>query len=144
MASAMNQTDARRNGKETDANVGLSWRAQTRRNYTVEQKRAIVAECLEPGASLSSVALKHGMNANMVRKWVVQERAGRLVATKRGRKPAMLPVVMSDESDAPVESDTTTRSDVRIEIETSHGVLRVIGKVDVSMMEALLAAMLRG
>jgi transposase len=139
----MNQTDAKYRRKETDANDGLDWRTRTRRNYTVEEKRAIVAECLKPGASLSSIALKHGMNANMVRKWVVQEQSGGLVVAKRGRKPSLLPVVMSAQADAPKEIGATKRRDVRVEIETSRGVMRVTGDVDASMLDALLTAMLR-
>ena len=143
MASAMIQTDAKSRSAQTDADGASVWRSRARRNHTVEQKRAIVAECLEPGASLSSVALKHGMNANMVRKWVVQAQSGTLVGAKRGRKPSMLPVVLSDVTDDAEEVDATMRRDVRIEIETSRGVMRVSGDVDAAMLETLLAGMLR-
>ncbi|MDI3275926.1 transposase [Pseudomonas sp. AL03] len=30
----------------------------------------MVQECLQPGVSIASVALRHGINANLVRKWI--------------------------------------------------------------------------
>ncbi|MDH4565486.1 hypothetical protein E8E95_02185 [Pseudomonas sp. BN414] len=33
-------------------------------------KSQVVKECLQPGAAVASVALSHGINANVVRKWL--------------------------------------------------------------------------
>jgi transposase len=49
-----------------------------RRRHSQELKAKVLAACAEPGASISGVALAHGLNANLVRKW----RSGR--GTKRG------------------------------------------------------------
>ena len=40
-----------------------------RRRHSPELKRKVLAACDEPGASISGVALAHGLNANLVRKW---------------------------------------------------------------------------
>jgi transposase len=48
-----------------------------RRRHSDELKAKVLADCDEPGASISGVALAHGLNANLVRKW----RSGR--GTKR-------------------------------------------------------------
>ena len=48
-----------------------------RRRHGNEIKAKVLAACEEPGASISGVALAHGLNANLVRKW----RSGR--GTKR-------------------------------------------------------------
>lgn len=40
-----------------------------RRHHTSEFKRQIVALC-QPGVSTSAVALAHGVNANMLRRWI--------------------------------------------------------------------------
>ena len=40
-----------------------------RRRHSDELKTKVVAACDEPGASISGVALAHGLNANLVRKW---------------------------------------------------------------------------
>ena len=44
-------------------------KTKTRRKYSAELKQQILAECDQPGASVASVALSHGINANVVHKW---------------------------------------------------------------------------
>ena len=44
-----------------------------RRRHSSELKTKVLAACDEPGASISGVALAHGLNANLLHKW----RAGR-------------------------------------------------------------------
>jgi len=41
-----------------------------RRLYEAVSKRRLVAACLEPGVSVSRLALEHGVNANLLRKWI--------------------------------------------------------------------------
>ncbi len=41
-----------------------------RTSYSKPFKAQIVQECLQPGVSMASVALRHGINANLVRKWI--------------------------------------------------------------------------
>ncbi|WP_122284566.1 IS66-like element accessory protein TnpA [Pseudomonas syringae group genomosp. 3] len=41
-----------------------------RTSYPKPVKAQIVQECLQPGVSIASVALRHGVNANLVRKWI--------------------------------------------------------------------------
>jgi transposase len=40
-----------------------------RRRHSDELKAKVLAACDEPGASISGIALAHGLNANLVRKW---------------------------------------------------------------------------
>jgi len=42
---------------------------KTWRRHSAELKQQILAECAQPGASVASVALSHGINANVVHKW---------------------------------------------------------------------------
>ena len=42
-----------------------------RRRHSAEFKASVIAECLRPGVSIAAVALAHGFNANMLRKWVI-------------------------------------------------------------------------
>lgn len=42
---------------------------KTRRRYGARLKQQILAECAEPSASVASIALSHGINANVVHKW---------------------------------------------------------------------------
>lgn len=46
-------------------------RRDGRRRYDEESKRSLARACLQPGVSLAGMALKHGVNANLLRKWVV-------------------------------------------------------------------------
>lgn len=48
-------------------------RSAPRRRHGAEFEAKVLAACDEPGASISGVALAHGLNANLVRQW----RAGR-------------------------------------------------------------------
>ncbi|WP_159918411.1 transposase, partial [Pantoea sp. 18069] len=34
-------------------------------------KAAVIQECMRPGVSIAAVALAHSLNANMLRKWVI-------------------------------------------------------------------------
>lgn len=43
-----------------------------RGRYSDDFKRQVVATCLEPGVSTAAVALANGLNANLLRRWVVE------------------------------------------------------------------------
>jgi len=42
-----------------------------RRRHDAQLKAGVIAACREPGASVAAVAQAHGLNANLVRKWLV-------------------------------------------------------------------------
>ena len=42
-----------------------------RRRHTVEFKSKVIEACRQPGVSIAGVALANGLNANMLRKWVI-------------------------------------------------------------------------
>jgi transposase len=46
-----------------------------RRRHTSEFKLRIVQACQQPGVSIAVVAVANGLNANMVRKWVIEAEA---------------------------------------------------------------------
>jgi transposase len=52
-------------------------RGERRRQWSVEQKQAIVAESLTPGASLTAVAEKHGIGTGLLYSWRHQLLGGR-------------------------------------------------------------------
>lgn len=61
----------------------------SRRVHGAEFKAQVLAECRQPGASVAAVAMAHGLNVNLVRKWLVGrglKRAG-LVAPRTARSP---------------------------------------------------------
>ncbi len=48
-----------------------------RRRHSDAFKAKVVTACLQPGVSTASVALAHGLNANLLRRWVASQRTGR-------------------------------------------------------------------
>lgn len=46
---------------------------RTRRCHAPDLKRQVVLACQQPGASVAGVALAHGLNANLVRRWLQHE-----------------------------------------------------------------------
>jgi transposase len=67
-----------------------------RRRHSAELKSKVVAACNEPGTSIAAVALSHGLNANLVRKWLVGRGLKRVgvpapVAVKASAAAAMHP-----------------------------------------------------
>ncbi len=64
-----------------------------RRRYDAASKERLVAACLEAGVSVSRLALEHGVNANLLRKWIkTAKEAGTLRAPARS---AFIPVQVS-------------------------------------------------
>ncbi len=76
-----------------------------RRRHSVELKALVLAECAQPGASVASVAMSHGINANVVHKWRRQAHAGAVAAPAASFVPLALP--------APV---AMAPQDIRIEL----------------------------
>ena len=59
--------------------------------YDKQAKRELVRRCQQPGVSVAAMALAHGLNANLLRKWITM--SGRLRSGEGERAlPTMLPV----------------------------------------------------
>ena len=66
-----------------------------RRFWSSDEKRRMVAESLGPGASVSKVAQRHGVNANLLFSWRRRETRS---ATSGGLEALkLLPVIVADE-----------------------------------------------
>ncbi|WP_201449778.1 transposase, partial [Bradyrhizobium sp. Ai1a-2] len=61
-----------------------------RRRYEAASKERLVTACLEPGVSVSRLALEHGVNANLLRKWIKRHTATRSLPPSS--RPAFIPV----------------------------------------------------
>ncbi len=66
-----------------------------RRRYDPVAKRELVEACLRPGVSVARMALDHGLNANLLRKWIGGHQASLALAaaSHTGPLPAFAPVV---------------------------------------------------
>src|SRR6201985_3289201 len=49
---------------------------ERRRTRSLDERKRIVEEGLAPGASVAAVARRHGLNANLVFKWIRRSREG--------------------------------------------------------------------
>ena len=92
-----------------------------RRRYSAEFKAEAVAACQQLGVSMASVALTRGLNANLLRRWVVEaEHAGNVpVSPHRGpieSNSGFVPVPLASSPAQPA---------IRIELRSSSGVVIV-------------------
>ena len=89
---------------------------RARRTYAREFKSQVVAQCLAAGASVSAIALSHGINANVIRKWLPQHLPG-----ASGLLTTMLPVTIDSTPAMPTSRPGThaTRAATRPPIELS-------------------------
>lgn len=71
MASIMKIVDAK-----NSVSIAAPVTRRARRTYAQQFKREVVAQCLLPGASVSAIALGHGINANVIRKWLPRPNPG--------------------------------------------------------------------
>jgi transposase len=127
----------------------LGRRVAPRHFRTVEEKVQIVTESRLPGASVAEVARRHGVNANQVFTWRLQQEQGVLGRRKRGRPAAvrLLPVRVRREPEGPLpEASTATPAtpvvEGRIEIALTDGVrITISGVVSTEQLNQVLAVL---
>ncbi|MDE4920313.1 IS66-like element accessory protein TnpA [Cupriavidus metallidurans] len=76
-------------------------RSNGKRDYEPAAKRRLIEFCLQSGASVSGTALKAGINANQLRKWIRDYRDS---VQARGALPAFVPVVQEVQDSRPIET----------------------------------------
>lgn len=87
-----------------------------RRLHSDEFKADVVAACMQPGVSMASVAMSHGINANLLRRWV---RDAEMHAGPASSPESMLPTskTSTPASFVPLSLPAPNAStDVRIEL----------------------------
>ena len=110
-----------------------------RRTYTEAQRLQILEEAARPGASVASVARRHGINDNVVFTWRKQ---------RHGSPPRMLPVTVTQDS-AGKNSQSLAIHSIRqpstgscIEIRTASGhVVQIGAGADAQMVQIILATL---
>ena len=85
-----------------------------RRQYTSDFKQTIVTACQKPGASVANIAMQHGINANLVHRWI---RALNNTHPNSKAKPAFiaLPVSTQQNHNAVIFNLPTAQGDVQVE-----------------------------
>jgi len=108
------------------AEIQLPKAGRRHARYSDDFKRKVVAACHEPGVSTAAIALANGLNANMLRRWVVQasqcgtcQLANRTTpAAPDGNNPDFVPVQL-----APVPA--TQAADIRIELQHARANIQI-------------------
>lgn len=87
-------------------------KTRLRRQHSTELKAQVLAECTLPGASVSAVALAHGLNTNLVHTWRRLRRPG-----KEQTAPAQEFIALPWQPSAPPPPPAVVaQADIRIEL----------------------------
>ena len=98
-----------------------STRLPARRSYSKAFKAQILRACAEPGASLSGIAVAHGLNPNIVQRWRREARRGELVLPDA---PQFIPIVASSAPQARELHMAAHGDSPVIELQLQRGALR--------------------
>lgn len=108
-----------------DSEISRDTSRRTHRTYTPEFKVQLVAACQRPGASIAALAGQHGMNANVLHRWLKEhQRSGchqrveagmHAAADVPSRSPAFIPLALPP---APKEQE--------IKVELRKGALSMV------------------
>lgn len=113
-----------------------------RRRRSVEERRRIVEETLEPGASVARVARRHGVNANQVFGWRKLYESGRLGTPVRTALK-LLPVSVGEEhtDEMPIPPRSSSSGVIHIEL-PGRALVSVEGTVDATLIHAVLKSLI--
>jgi transposase len=104
--------------------------------YDKQAKRELVRRCQQPGVSVAAIALAHGLNANLLRKWITM--SGR----RRGDEdepavPMMLPVTTMPR---PLPGASNTGD---LEVVLPGGTVRIRGQVSREALQVVIDCLSR-
>lgn len=84
--------------------------------HSDEFKANAVAACMQPGMSMAAVAMAHGINANLLRRWVraaetspTGSDAAKMPALAASPAPSFLPMQLPSSSAAPPRPASVSR-----------------------------------
>jgi transposase len=119
-----------------------------RRPWSTDEKRRMIEECRAPGVSVAEVALRHGVNANLLFTW--KRQAVRDGKGEAGAAVELVPVRVTHEAqrpdDAPGEPRAVRNADGggRMEIVLGDGVrVLVAADVDAAALARVVRALAR-
>ncbi|WP_162243790.1 transposase [Pseudorhodoferax sp. Leaf274] len=126
---------------KSDPQVGKA----SRRQHDLAFKQDLVRQCLEPGASVSAIALRGGVNANMLFKW----RRDHLRHAGSSQPAVLLPIQVTPVVDVQAQEPSPatappSRPPARggvIELEIAGAQLRLRGPVDEDSLRSVLRAL---
>ena len=113
----------------------LRVRSNGKRIYADEFKAELVRQCLVPGTSVAATGMAHGVNANLLRRWVVlhdaRDRDG-------ASAPVLLPVTYQASPPASAPPPCAPSDPQFIEIEIHGALVRLHGQVTAQRLRVVL------
>ena len=100
-----------------------------RRTHSAEFKAQVVAACRTVGVSIAAVALEHRLNANLLRRWVVEEERVRDAGLITSGNGSQAPSIAASAAFVPVElprPSAATAQEIVIELRRGATVVKVI------------------
>lgn len=124
---------------------GVDIRTNGQRRWPDEVKARIVAETLEPGATVTEVARRYGLRANHLSEWRGRARRGKLVlpAVQEDDSLCFASVIVSG-SRVPVSKENLPIKSVSskpIEIVTAAVTIRLDGDIDTDRLVEIVRAL---
>ena len=99
-----------------------------RREYSADFKEAVVQQTRERGASVSGVALSHGLHPNMVQRWRREERQRQAAPAQQNIDQAFVPLRLAPvcgPSPEAAEAPTPAVETIRMELTRAGATLTV-------------------
>ena len=146
MVSTMKMVDTKKGTLRAGTASGVRVNRTGRRTYPLEYKLDVVRQCGEPGVSVAAIGLAHGINANLVRRWIVRHQRA-LTPSVAERQTPMLPVIMEAATSALgssanelVDASSKRRrlGAATIEIELYGARIHLRGGVDAQALKSVL------
>lgn len=95
-----------------------------RRRHSAEFRAEAVRACQQPGVSVAAIALARGLNANLLRRWVLRAERGTLLVPSRSSAPSV-PVEKSG-GFVPVSiSSSAAEAAIRIEVRRGSSTINI-------------------
>ena len=91
---------------------------RSRRSYSPELKLQVVGACAKPGTSIAAVAMQHGINANIVHRWLREHSQGTLANALQ----TFVPVTLNAATE-PAPAQPT--GDIRVEVKRANATIVV-------------------
>jgi transposase-like protein len=92
-----------------------------RRNHSAEFRAQVLAACREPGASVAAIAMRNGLNANVIYRWLRDKphetQAPLVTATQASQVTSFLAVQLPQ----PVAKPVTVTASAEIRMELRRG-----------------------
>jgi transposase len=99
-----------------------------RRTHSGEFKAKVVSACRQPGVSIAAVALANGLNANLLRRWVVTEEQTQPAKPMKTANATLPRSAVENRAFIPIQMEraaVTTTQEITIELRRGATIVKV-------------------